>query len=168
MRRAPVPTGVVRIRLRLPINRCQNVALLVFFHTVFLVFRAYGLLVLRRKEAARAMRILPLILFGLLSSGLIAARPADARELVGFNGYAAGTIVVKTNKRRLYYVVDDGRAIRDPVGAGLACGGRASHSSTVNTSSLPGRRPIRSSAKILEFRASFRPEVRTIRWVLRR
>src|SRR4029077_2635907 len=39
-------------------------------------------------------------------------------ETVGFSGYQAGTIVVKTGERRLYYVTDSGRAIRFPVGVG--------------------------------------------------
>jgi lipoprotein-anchoring transpeptidase ErfK/SrfK len=44
----------------------------------------------------------------------------SAREMVHFSGYSPGTIVVKTNERRLYYVVDPGRAIRYPVGVGRA------------------------------------------------
>ena len=44
--------------------------------------------------------------------------PADARETVRFDGYYAGTIVIKTNERRLYYVLGDGRAVRYPVGVG--------------------------------------------------
>ena len=49
-----------------------------------------------------------------------AAQPAQAREVVAFGGYSPGTIVVKTNERRLYYVVDAGHAIRYPVGVGKA------------------------------------------------
>jgi lipoprotein-anchoring transpeptidase ErfK/SrfK len=41
-----------------------------------------------------------------------------AREIVAFSDAAAGTIVVKTAQRRLYYVIDKGRAIRYPVGVG--------------------------------------------------
>jgi lipoprotein-anchoring transpeptidase ErfK/SrfK len=44
--------------------------------------------------------------------------PADARETVRFDGYYAGTIVIKTSERRLYYVLGDGRAVRYPVGVG--------------------------------------------------
>ena len=40
--------------------------------------------------------------------------------MVAFAGYSPGTIVVKTNERRLYYVVDGGHAIRYPVGVGKA------------------------------------------------
>jgi lipoprotein-anchoring transpeptidase ErfK/SrfK len=43
-----------------------------------------------------------------------------AREMVQFAGGAPGTIVVKTNERKLYYVMGDGRAIRYTVGVGRA------------------------------------------------
>jgi lipoprotein-anchoring transpeptidase ErfK/SrfK len=45
---------------------------------------------------------------------------AVAREIVAFrdNSYSAGTIVVRTNERRLYYIMGDGRAVRYPVGVG--------------------------------------------------
>jgi lipoprotein-anchoring transpeptidase ErfK/SrfK len=46
------------------------------------------------------------------------ASQASAREVVPFNGYSPGTIVVNTSQRRLYYVVGDGRAVRYPVGVG--------------------------------------------------
>jgi lipoprotein-anchoring transpeptidase ErfK/SrfK len=57
--------------------------------------------------------------------GLIAMaalpQPAQATgSVVPFGGFAAGTIVVKTNERRLYLVVDAQRAIRYPVGVGKA------------------------------------------------
>jgi lipoprotein-anchoring transpeptidase ErfK/SrfK len=35
-------------------------------------------------------------------------------------GYAAGTILVKTQERRLYLMLGDGRALRYPVGVGRA------------------------------------------------
>ena len=41
-------------------------------------------------------------------------------NVVAFAGYAAGTIVVKTNERRLYLVVDSQHAISYPVGVGKA------------------------------------------------
>jgi lipoprotein-anchoring transpeptidase ErfK/SrfK len=51
-----------------------------------------------------------------MSSGA-QARP----ELVGINGeYAPGTIVVRTNERRLYLILDSGHAMRYPVGVGKA------------------------------------------------
>ena len=44
---------------------------------------------------------------------------AQARSLVGFSGgFSAGTIVVKTNERRLYYVLGNGKALSYPVGVG--------------------------------------------------
>jgi lipoprotein-anchoring transpeptidase ErfK/SrfK len=49
---------------------------------------------------------------------LTAASRAATR--VPFNGYSAGTIVVKTSERRLYYVLDSRRALRFPVGVGKA------------------------------------------------
>jgi lipoprotein-anchoring transpeptidase ErfK/SrfK len=49
-----------------------------------------------------------------------ASQPAAARDVVAFrdNGYSAGTIVIRTGERRLYYVMGDGRAVRYPVGVG--------------------------------------------------
>lgn len=40
------------------------------------------------------------------------------RGLVPFQGFAPGSIVVKTGERRLYFVVGGNRAIRFPVGVG--------------------------------------------------
>jgi lipoprotein-anchoring transpeptidase ErfK/SrfK len=45
---------------------------------------------------------------------------SQARENVRFDEYSAGTIVIKTNERRLYYVLGGGRALRYPVGVGRA------------------------------------------------
>ena len=54
--------------------------------------------------------------------GLMLSPAAEARpELVGISGdYAPGTIVVKTHERRLYLVLETGRAMRYPVGVGKA------------------------------------------------
>src|SRR5947207_5135885 len=48
--------------------------------------------------------------------------PASARgEMVPFRGDAsAGTIIVRTNERRLYLVLGEGRALAYPVGVGRA------------------------------------------------
>jgi lipoprotein-anchoring transpeptidase ErfK/SrfK len=48
-------------------------------------------------------------------------QPASAREVVAFSaGVAPGTIVVRTNERRLYLVIGNGQALRYPVGVGRA------------------------------------------------
>jgi lipoprotein-anchoring transpeptidase ErfK/SrfK len=45
--------------------------------------------------------------------------PASARDVVAFHsGVAPGTIVVRTQERRLYFVLGEGWAIRYPVGVG--------------------------------------------------
>ena len=55
----------------------------------------------------------------LLAAGL--AGPAAARETVAFEpGVAPGTIVIVTHERRLYFVYEEGGAIRYPVGVGKA------------------------------------------------
>ena len=48
--------------------------------------------------------------------------PVQAREVVAFRdpGVSAGTVVIRTHERRLYYVLGDGRAVRYPVGVGRA------------------------------------------------
>jgi lipoprotein-anchoring transpeptidase ErfK/SrfK len=46
---------------------------------------------------------------------------AEAAQVVAFKdpSISAGTIVVRTSQRRLYYVMGDGRAIAYPVGVGM-------------------------------------------------
>jgi lipoprotein-anchoring transpeptidase ErfK/SrfK len=52
---------------------------------------------------------------------LAVAQSAQAREIIGFNEkYSAGTIVVKTGERHLYYVLGNGKAVRYTVGVGKA------------------------------------------------
>lgn len=51
---------------------------------------------------------------------IIALSPAAARDTVALDGYSPGTIVVRTGERQLYYVVEQGRALRYPVGVGMA------------------------------------------------
>jgi lipoprotein-anchoring transpeptidase ErfK/SrfK len=55
-----------------------------------------------------------------IGMGFLTATEAEARpDMVGFHGdYSPGTIVIKTNERRLYLVVDPGHAVRYPVGVG--------------------------------------------------
>ena len=46
---------------------------------------------------------------------------ASARDIVQFdNSYSAGTVVVVTHQRRLYYVLGNGQALSYPVGVGRA------------------------------------------------
>lgn len=55
-----------------------------------------------------------------IAASTFAVSGATARELVSFDGsWSAGTIVVKTSERKLYYVVGDGRAIRYPIAVGM-------------------------------------------------
>jgi lipoprotein-anchoring transpeptidase ErfK/SrfK len=53
-----------------------------------------------------------------VTAAILAPASASAREIVHFTGYSAGTIVIKTNERRLYYVIGDGKALSYPVGVG--------------------------------------------------
>ena len=64
-------------------------------------------------------------LAGVLSVAIVvgaalAAQSAAAREIVSFREGSAGSIIVKTNERHLYYVLGDGRAVRYLVGVGKA------------------------------------------------
>ncbi len=64
-------------------------------------------------------RIVSLLVSAFTVCALLAPAAASAREIVRFNeNYSAGTIVIKTNERRLYYVLGGGQAIRYPVGVG--------------------------------------------------
>jgi lipoprotein-anchoring transpeptidase ErfK/SrfK len=66
------------------------------------------------------MRIVSLIAGAAALAATFASAPVEAREIVAYRGSeSAGTVVVRTNERRLYYVVGDGRAIRYPVGVGM-------------------------------------------------
>jgi len=56
----------------------------------------------------------------IVAAVLGAPQLAQAREVVAFGGYGAGTIVVETGARQLYYVLGSGQAIRYPVGVGRA------------------------------------------------
>lgn len=48
----------------------------------------------------------------------IARAATPERAIVSFSGFAPGTIVVKTGERRLYFVLDQQRALSFPVGVG--------------------------------------------------
>jgi lipoprotein-anchoring transpeptidase ErfK/SrfK len=57
-----------------------------------------------------------------IGAALAISTTAQARpEIVDIDGnYRPGTIVVKTSERRLYLIIDSGRAVRYPVGVGKA------------------------------------------------
>ncbi|VIO65524.1 putative L,D-transpeptidase YbiS [Bradyrhizobium ivorense] len=58
-----------------------------------------------------------------IGAGVLMSSAAEARpEMVGMRGdnYEPGTIVVRTNERRLYLILDSGHAMRYPVGVGKA------------------------------------------------
>ena len=57
-----------------------------------------------------------------LGVGMLMSTGTEARpDMVGFHGdYSPGTIVVRTNERRLYLVLDQEHAVRYPVGVGKA------------------------------------------------
>jgi len=60
-------------------------------------------------------------LAAIIAAAALVTNPAQARpELVPVHGaeYSPGTIVIKTNERRLYLILDDGHAMRYPVGVG--------------------------------------------------
>lgn len=62
-----------------------------------------------------------LALAATIGAGLLMSTAAEARpEMVGahLESYSPGTIVVKTNERRLYLILDGGHAVRYPVGVG--------------------------------------------------
>ena len=61
-------------------------------------------------------------LAAIIGAGMLITTQAEARpDVVGFRGdYSPGTIVIKTNERRLYLVVDTDHAVRYPVGVGRA------------------------------------------------
>src|SRR5258707_8167341 len=61
-----------------------------------------------------------LALAATIGAGMLMSSGAEARpDMVGFHGdYSPGTIVVKTNERRLYLILDNGHAVRYPVGVG--------------------------------------------------
>src|SRR5437016_11219442 len=67
-----------------------------------------------------AMAKIALVAAATIGAGVLMSSVAEARpEMVGIRGeYSPGTIVVKTNERRLYLILDSGHAMRYPVGVG--------------------------------------------------
>jgi lipoprotein-anchoring transpeptidase ErfK/SrfK len=74
-----------------------------------------------RAEKLMSMRI-AVALVATIGAGLLMTGAAKARpEMVGLRGeYSPGTIVVKTNERHLYLILDQDHAMRYPVGVGKA------------------------------------------------
>ena len=69
------------------------------------------------------MRDLSLGIAAFFGLAFLAPASSSARDIVHLSGYPAGTIVIKTGERRLYYITDFGSAIRYPVGVGKAGNG---------------------------------------------
>ena len=70
----------------------------------------------------RAKVLVPVALAAAVASMAFAPNPADARGATVMlkESIPAGTIVVRTNERRLYLVIGGGQAIAYPVGVGRA------------------------------------------------
>ncbi len=64
------------------------------------------------------LRIIALVLAAFASLAFGGASKVEASQVVHFRGYSAGTIVVVTRQRRLYYMMTDDTAIQYPVGVG--------------------------------------------------
>lgn len=71
---------------------------------------------------ARLINRAILFVFMVTAGAMLAAAVAHpaARGVVAISGYAPGTIVVRTGERRLYFVIEQDRALRFPVGVGRA------------------------------------------------
>ena len=66
-----------------------------------------------------SMRIAVALVAIIGAAGLMSSAAEARPEMVGISGeYTPGTIVVKTNERRLYLILDHGHAMRYPVGVG--------------------------------------------------
>ena len=75
------------------------------------------------KKAVRLMSMrIAVALAATIGAGLLMTDAAQARpEMVGVRGeFSPGTIVIRTNERHLYLILDDGHAMRYPVGVGRA------------------------------------------------
>jgi lipoprotein-anchoring transpeptidase ErfK/SrfK len=68
----------------------------------------------------RAVFFIAFVLMFALVAAAVAHSATSERSLVAFSGFAPGTIVVKTSERSLYFVIDQQRALRFPVGVGKA------------------------------------------------
>jgi lipoprotein-anchoring transpeptidase ErfK/SrfK len=66
----------------------------------------------------RAVFFIAFVLMFALVAAAVAHSATSQRSVVAFSGFAPGTIVVKTGERSLYFVIDQQRALRFPVGVG--------------------------------------------------
>ncbi len=66
----------------------------------------------------RAALFVAFVLIWAALAAAVAHAASRERDIVAFSGFAPGTIVVKTGERSLYYVIDEQRALRFPVGVG--------------------------------------------------
>ena len=59
-------------------------------------------------------------LSGAIAASLVFLAPAivQAHQAVNLTGYSAGTVVIKTGQRRLYFMLTDNTAMQYPVGVG--------------------------------------------------
>jgi len=94
-----------------------------FARSIFFLLLALDALAQTCCEVERSMSLrIAVALAATLGAGMLMSTGAEARpDIVGFRGdYSPGTIVVKTNERRLYLVLDQEHAVRYPVGVGKA------------------------------------------------
>ena len=69
----------------------------------------------------RTLRWIVLVVSTLTLTTIMLSAPVLAGAYIAFSGQAvSGTIVVRTEERRLYFVTGKGRAVRYPVGVGRA------------------------------------------------
>src|SRR3954471_2701697 len=66
----------------------------------------------------RAVFFIAFVLVFALVAASMAHSATSERGLVAFSGFRPGTIVVRTGERSLYFVIDEQRAMRFPVGVG--------------------------------------------------
>jgi lipoprotein-anchoring transpeptidase ErfK/SrfK len=74
-----------------------------------------GGIAMNSRNCIRALVGIGALVFAL---GLPLSGAKAERGVVRLTGYSPGTIVIKTQERRLYYVVGNGTAVRYPVGVG--------------------------------------------------
>jgi lipoprotein-anchoring transpeptidase ErfK/SrfK len=66
----------------------------------------------------RAVFFIAFVLVFALVAASMAHSATNERGMVAFSGFRPGTIVVRTGERSLYFVIDEQRALRFPVGVG--------------------------------------------------